>query len=152
MRESKQKANIWYYATHFLKVSFEAMFLFDVKLLVFACAKPATKMCLGKCFYTIGYWLVDCIFRNLTLLYKMANLLHNRRRCERSDLKTSWRHFSSVDVAPRKHRLHFSTGFIQKKNIPIPASCRFFTLKTDEISRTLQLMHNGITIINRKQP
>jgi hypothetical protein len=31
-----------------------------------------------------------------------GKLLSNRRRCDRRDQKTSWRHFSSVDVAPRK--------------------------------------------------
>jgi hypothetical protein len=35
------------------------------------------------------------------------NLLYNRRRCERRDQKTSWRHFSSVDVAPRKRSCIF---------------------------------------------
>jgi chorismate synthase len=41
-----------------------------------------------------------------------------------------------------KDRVHFSTGFIQKKTLSIPAS--FFIRKTDEISRTLHLMHDGI--------
>jgi hypothetical protein len=47
---------------------------------------------------------------------------------------TKWRHdvTSSVDVAPRKKNcIHFSKGFIQKKTLSIPASCRFFIRKTD---------------------
>jgi hypothetical protein len=43
-----------------------------------------------------------------------------------------------------KYRGSFSTGFIQK-TLAIPASCRFFIRKTDEISTTLRLMHDGIT-------
>jgi hypothetical protein len=42
-----------------------------------------------------------------------------------------------------KDRVHFSTGFIQKKTLSIPVSCRFFIRKTDEILRTLLLMHDG---------
>jgi hypothetical protein len=46
-----------------------------------------------------------------------------------------------------KDRLHFSTGFTQKKTIMstciLLASCRFF--KTDEISKTLHLMQDGIS-------
>jgi hypothetical protein len=71
--------------------------------------------------------------------------LYNRRRCERCDQKTSWRHFSSVDVAPRKNRIHFSAWFIQKKTL---STCIlfsiFFVRKTDEMLRTLRLMHDGI--------
>jgi hypothetical protein len=52
---------------------------------------------------------------------------------------TRRRHFSSVDVR------RFSTVFIQKKTLSIPASCRFFIRKTDEISRTLRLIHDGIS-------
>jgi hypothetical protein len=33
---------------------------------------------------------------------KMENLFYNRRRCERSDQRTSWRHISSVDVTAEK--------------------------------------------------
>jgi hypothetical protein len=42
-------------------------------------------------------------------------------------------------------REHLYAGFIQKQTLSIPASCRFFIRKTDEISRTLRLMHNGIS-------
>jgi hypothetical protein len=59
----------------------------------------------------------------------MEYLLHNRRRCERCEQKTSWRHFSSVDVAPRKISCTFFTGFIQKKTLSTQASCRFFIRK-----------------------
>jgi hypothetical protein len=37
-----------------------------------------------------------------------------------------------------------SAGFIQKKTLSMPASCRVYKRKTDEISRTLRLMHDGI--------
>jgi hypothetical protein len=54
------------------------------------------------------------------------------------------RHFSSVDVALRKRLCtFFFTGFIPKKTLSIPASCRFSIGKTDEISRTLHCMHNS---------
>jgi hypothetical protein len=98
----------------------------------------------------------------------MGNLLDNRRRCERSDQKKSWRHLSCWRSTAEKIVYIFSTGFIQKKtlSIPLPASCSFFIWKTDEISRTLHLMHDGIyfdkilpkqmryfgTRINRRQP
>jgi hypothetical protein len=38
----------------------------------------------------------------------MVNLLHDRRHCERSDQKTSWRHFSSVAQSPHC----FFSGFL----------------------------------------
>jgi hypothetical protein len=44
-----------------------------------------------------------------------------------------------------KYRVHFSTGFSKKKTLSIPASCSFFIRKTDEISRTLLLMHDGVS-------
>jgi hypothetical protein len=66
----------------------------------------------------------------------MRNLRDNRRRCRRWDQNTSWRHFSSVDVAPRKRSCTFFS---------IPASWRFFIHITDEILRTLHLMHDGIS-------
>jgi hypothetical protein len=47
----------------------------------------------------------------------MGNLLHNRRCCERSDQNTSWRHFSSVDVAPRKGSFTFFYRIYPKENI-----------------------------------
>jgi hypothetical protein len=43
-----------------------------------------------------------------------------------------------------KDRVDFSTGFSKKKILSIPASCRFFIRKTDEILRNLLLMHDGI--------
>jgi hypothetical protein len=42
-------------------------------------------------------------------------------------------------------RVHFSTGFFQKKTLSIPVSCRFFVRKTDDILRTLLLMHDGVS-------
>jgi hypothetical protein len=45
----------------------------------------------------------------------------------------------------RKYRVHFSTGFIRKKTLSISVSYRFPYEKTDEISRTLRLMHDGIS-------
>jgi hypothetical protein len=44
-----------------------------------------------------------------------------------------------------KDRVHFSTGFIQKKTLSMPASCRCFIRKTDDILRTLLLMHDGVS-------
>jgi hypothetical protein len=41
-----------------------------------------------------------------------GNLLCNRRRCEWSDQQTWWRHFSSVDVAPRKRSCTFLSNII----------------------------------------
>jgi hypothetical protein len=56
---------------------------------------------------------------------------------------TSWRHFSSVEVAPRKRSCtFFSTGLFRKHCLYRP-SCRFFIRKIDEISRSLRLMHDG---------
>jgi hypothetical protein len=43
-----------------------------------------------------------------------------------------------------KDRVHFSTGFFQEHCLQ-PASCRFFIRITDEILRTLRLMHDGIS-------
>jgi hypothetical protein len=40
------------------------------------------------------------------------------------------------------HRVHFSTGFSKKKTLSITVSCRFFVRKTDDILRTLLLMHD----------
>jgi hypothetical protein len=45
-----------------------------------------------------------------------------------------------------KDCVHFSTGFIQKKPLSIPASGRIFIRKSDEISRALRLMHDGISL------
>jgi hypothetical protein len=79
----------------------------------------------------------------------MRDLLVNRRCCERSIQKTSWRHFSSVDMekivniflqdlSKRKH-----TGVLQI----------FHSRNTDEISRTSRVMHDGNSFdkIQRKQ-
>jgi hypothetical protein len=41
-------------------------------------------------------------------------------------------------------RRHFSSVF-KKKTLSIPASCSFFICITDEILRTLLLMHDGIS-------
>jgi hypothetical protein len=40
-----------------------------------------------------------------------------------------------------KYRVHFS----KKKTLSIPVSCRFFVRKTDDILRTLLLMHDGVS-------
>jgi hypothetical protein len=47
---------------------------------------------------------------------------------------TKWRHFSSVDVAPRKWSCACFYRIYPKKTLSIPASCIFFIRKTDEIS------------------
>jgi hypothetical protein len=47
----------------------------------------------------------------------MENLLDNRRRCERSDQRTSWCHFSSVDVAPRRRSCKCLYRIYPKENI-----------------------------------
>jgi hypothetical protein len=48
--------------------------------------------------------------------------------CERSDQNTSWRHFSSVDVAPRKRSCtFFYAWFIQKKALSMPVLQIFHT-------------------------
>jgi hypothetical protein len=49
-----------------------------------------------------------------------------------------------------KDRVHFSctffyTIFPKKKTLSMPASCRFFVRKTDDILRTLVLMHDGVS-------
>jgi hypothetical protein len=41
--------------------------------------------------------------------------------------------------------LQVKQDFSQKKTLSIPVSCRFFIRKTDEILRTLLLMHDGIS-------
>jgi hypothetical protein len=41
--------------------------------------------------------------------------------------------------------IHFSTGFSKKKTLSIPVSYRFFVRKTDDILRTLLLMHDGVS-------
>jgi hypothetical protein len=42
-----------------------------------------------------------------------------------------------------KDRVHFVHDF--SKTLSIPVSCRYLVRKTDEILRTLLLMHNGIS-------
>jgi hypothetical protein len=61
----------------------------------------------------------------------MRNLLHNRWRSEQRDQNTSWRHFSSVDVTPRKRSCTFYCRSYPPQNIC--PYCRFFIRKTDEI-------------------
>jgi hypothetical protein len=46
----------------------------------------------------------------------LGNVLYNKRRCEWSDQNTSWRHFSSVDVAPRKRSRTFWYRIDSKEN------------------------------------
>jgi hypothetical protein len=53
--------------------------------------------------------------------------------------------FPLLTLHRRKDRVHFSTGFSKKKTLSIPASCRFFIRKTDEILRTLLLVYDGIS-------
>jgi hypothetical protein len=53
--------------------------------------------------------------------------------------------FPLLTLHRRKDCVHFSTGFFQKENIVYTVSCRFFIRKTDEILRTLLLMHDGIS-------
>jgi hypothetical protein len=61
-------------------------------------------------------------------------------------------HFSSVDVAPRKRSCTFFYRiFFKKKTFFIPVSCRFFIRRTDDILRTLLLMHDGVSF-DRIQP
>jgi hypothetical protein len=73
--------------------------------------------------------------------FTMGNLFYNRWRCEQSNQNTSWSHFPSVDVAPWKRLCTFFYRIYPKENIvySLPASCRYFMRKTDEISRTLRL-------------
>jgi hypothetical protein len=71
-------------------------------------------------------------------IISIGNLLHNRRRGEPKDVMTS---LSSVDVAPLERSCTFFYRIYPKENIP--ASCRFFIRKNNEISRTLRLMHDG---------
>jgi hypothetical protein len=52
------------------------------------------------------------------------------------------RYFSSVDVAPWKRSCTF---FYKKRTLSMPVSCRFFIPITEEILRTLLLMHDGIS-------
>jgi hypothetical protein len=53
--------------------------------------------------------------------------------------------FPLLTLLRGKYRVHFSTGFFQKKTLSIPASCRIFVRKTDDILRTLLLMHDGVS-------
>jgi hypothetical protein len=43
----------------------------------------------------------------------------------------------------------FVQDFSKKKTLSIPASCRFFIRKPDEVLRTLLLMHDGISYQNK---
>jgi hypothetical protein len=47
----------------------------------------------------------------------------------------------------------FLQDFSKKKTLSIPVSCRFFVRKTDDILKTLLLMHDGVSfdIIQPKQ-
>jgi hypothetical protein len=47
--------------------------------------------------------------------------------------ETKRRHFSSVDVAPRKRSCTFFYRIFPPKKWSIPVSCRFFVRKTDDI-------------------
>jgi hypothetical protein len=73
----------------------------------------------------------------------MGNLLANRRRCKRSNQNTSWRHFSSVDEAPRKKIVYIFLHALSTRNKL--AAYRLFIRKSDGTSRTLRLMYDGIS-------
>jgi hypothetical protein len=61
--------------------------------------------------------------------------------------------FPLLTLPRGKDRVHFSTGFFQKENIVyIPVSCRFFVRKTDDILRTLLLMHDDGVSFDKIQP
>jgi hypothetical protein len=53
---------------------------------------------------------------------------------------TSWRHLSSIDVAPRKISCTFFYRIYPKENIAYTGVLQVVQRKTDEISRTLRLM------------
>jgi hypothetical protein len=65
------------------------------------------------------------------------------------DGATSWvtkrRHDVSFPLLTWKRSCTLFNRFIQKKTLSIAASCRFFIRTTDEISRILRLMHDGIS-------
>jgi hypothetical protein len=61
-------------------------------------------------------WIIMMYYGRGAYLF-MGNLLSNRRRCERIDQNTSWRHFSSVDEAPRKRSCTFFCIIDPKENI-----------------------------------
>jgi hypothetical protein len=44
-----------------------------------------------------------------------------------------------------KDRVHLLQDFSKKKTLSIPVSCRFIVRKTDDILRTLLLMHDGVS-------
>jgi hypothetical protein len=73
----------------------------------------------------------------------MRNPRDNRRRCRRWNQKTSlflcWRSTAEKIV------YIFLQDFPKKKTLSILVSCRFFICITDEILRTLLLMHDGIS-------
>jgi hypothetical protein len=41
--------------------------------------------------------------------------------------------------------IFFLQDFSKQKTLSIPVSCRFFVRKTDDILRTLLLMHDGVS-------
>jgi hypothetical protein len=44
-----------------------------------------------------------------------------------------------------KDRVIFLQDFSKTKTLSLPVSCRFFVRKTDDILRTLLLMHDGVS-------
>jgi hypothetical protein len=62
-----------------------------------------------------------CIFTRSIFCHEMGNLLYNKRRCEQSDQKTWWHHFSSDDVAPQKRLWTFFYRIYPKENIVFTA-------------------------------
>jgi hypothetical protein len=61
-----------------------------------------------------GGW---CKCRTQIWLQPAMSIPDNGRRCRRWDQKTSWRHFSSVDVAPRKRScIFFYRNFPERKH------------------------------------
>jgi hypothetical protein len=62
--------------------------------------------------------------------------------------KTKRRHdvtFPLLTLHRGKDRVVFLQDFSKKNTLSIPASCRFFVRKTDDILWTLLLMHDGVS-------
>jgi hypothetical protein len=77
----------------------------------------------------------------------MGNPLYNRWRCERSDQNTSWRHISSVDVAPQKNSCTFVYRIYPNENIVYTGVLHIFHTKNrwdiDNFAREPFFFKNG---------
>jgi hypothetical protein len=73
--------------------------------------------------------------------YINGDLLYNRRRCG----GVTRSHHDVTFPLLTQYRGKCLTGFIQKKTLSIPRPADFLIWKTDEISRPLRLMHDGIS-------